>query len=92
MGARDGNRPVACAGQDDGHRPGEVLTMILLILIAGALVVLAALLSATSVDSRPVQPVVMVVEEPAGSRIDLTVTVILLVIVLLGLLLFRTTS
>ncbi len=66
--------------------------MILLILIAGALVVLAALLSATSVDSRPVQPVVMVVEEPAGSRIDLTVTVILLVIVLLGLLLFRTTS
>jgi hypothetical protein len=66
--------------------------MILLILIAGALVVLAALLSATGVDSRPVQPVVMVVEEPAGSRIDLTVTVILLVIVLLGLLLFRTTS
>ncbi len=65
--------------------------MIPLILIAGALFMLAALMSATGADSGPAQPVVMVVEEPAGSRIDLTVTVILLVIVLLGLLLFKTT-
>ena len=61
------------------------------ILIAGALLVLAALMSATGGDSRTVQPIVSIVEEPGGSRIDLTVTVIMLVILLLGLVLLKTT-
>lgn len=66
--------------------------MTLFILIAGVLVVLAVLMSATGGDARPVQPVITIVEEPVGSRIDLTVTVIILVIVLLGLVVLKTTS
>lgn len=64
--------------------------MIPLILIAGILVAVA-LMSATGGESRPVQPVVSIVEEPAGSNIDLLVTVILLLIVLLSLVLSKTT-
>lgn len=66
--------------------------MTTLILIAGILVVLVAMMSATGGDSRPVQPVVSIVEEPAGSRIDLIVTVVILMIVLLSLVLSRTSS
>lgn len=65
--------------------------MPLLILIAGALLVVTALMSATGSDVGPVRPVVTIVEEPPGRGIDLTVTVIVLVIVLLGLILANTT-
>lgn len=66
--------------------------MTLLLIIVGVVIVLAVLISGVGNNTLPNQPVISIVEEPTGSSVDLTVTVIMFVLLLLGLVLFRTNT
>ena len=66
--------------------------MTLLLIIVGVVIVLAVLMSGVGGNTPTNPPIISIVEEPIGSNVDLTVTVILFVILLLGLVLFRTTT
>lgn len=66
--------------------------MTLLLIIVGVVIVLAVLMSGVGGNTPTKPPIISIVEEPIGSNVDLTVTVIMFVILLLGLVLFRTTT